>query len=133
MTSLPAAADPSGRDHQTWVHSRLLLDKGCLDAVRQGFTMIAAGFGSFAIFDGLASVRDRDALPKAFALILTTIGIIVILLAVQHNRKMTAWVNSDEFGAGPVPALPDERRTEYLAAAVGFIGIISFIALLRLP
>jgi hypothetical protein len=124
---------PSASDHQTWVHSRLLLDKAFLDTVREGFAMIAAGFGSFAIFDGLASVRERDALPKAFALILTAIGIIVILLAVQHNRKMTVWVNADEFGAGPVPALPDERRTEYLAVAVGIIGVISFIALVRLP
>jgi hypothetical protein len=72
-------------------------------------------------------------LPQTFARIITAIGVIVAMLVTRHNQTMTAWVNADEFGNGPVPALPDERRGEYLAAAVVIIGVISFGALVRLP
>lgn len=94
--------------------------------------MIAAGFGSFAIVQGLAG-HARDELPKAFALAITAVGIIVIVIAARHHRKMIDWVDADEFGTGATPSLPDERRTDYIAAAAVVIGVVSFVALLRLP
>lgn len=111
----------------------MLIEREFFDVVREGITMIAAGFGSFALFDGLSSGHGRDELPKAFALALTAVGIIVILLAAQHHQAMTTWVNTDEYGAGPTPELPNERRIDYLAAGAVVIGIVSFVALLRLP
>ncbi len=119
--------------HQSWVHTRLLLERQFQDSLREGFAMVAAGFGSFAIFDGLAAVRTHEALPKTFALIITAIGVGVIVAALTHYRKMTAWADGDEFGAGPVPTLPDERRPYRLAAAAAVIGVVSFVALLLLP
>jgi hypothetical protein len=110
-----------------------LLDRDFLEAVQRGFTMIAAGFGSFAIFDGLTVGQERNELPKIFALIITALGVIVIVLALNHHRKMIAWVNADEFGDSRVPRLPDERRTDYLAAGAAIIGVVSFIALIFLP
>lgn len=103
-------------------------------AIRHGFSLIAAGFGSFSVFEGL-SVGERhvSALPKTFALIVTAIGVVVILLAVDHERKMAAWVDADEFGAEPPPELPDERRPYVLAGAAVLIGVVSFVALLMLP
>jgi hypothetical protein len=121
-------------NHEMWVRTRLQLDAAFLEALRHGFTLIAAGFGSFLIFEGLTlGEREVSELPKAFALILTVIGIIVILLEVRHLRKMTAWVDADEFGVEPVPQLPDENRPLYLASAVVVIGVISMIALILLP
>ena len=84
--------------------------------MQRGFTMIAAGFGSFAIFDGLATIRAQPALPKAFALGITAIGVLVILAGYVHEA----------------PKRPDERRVDVLTAAAVVIGVISFIALLRL-
>jgi hypothetical protein len=115
------------------VHTRLLLERQFQDSLREGFAMIAAGFGSFAVFDGLAAVRDHDALPKTFALAITAIGIVLVALATVHHRKMVAWADADEFGAGPAPALPDERRPYLLAAGAASIGIVSFVALLLVP
>jgi uncharacterized membrane protein YidH (DUF202 family) len=121
-------------DHLSWVRTRLTLDSEFLESVRHGFSLIATGFGSFSIFQGLTlGERAVSALPKTFALIVTAVGVIVILLAIAHDRKMTAWVDADEFGTAPVPDLPDENRPLYLAAAAVVIGLISFIALLRLP
>jgi hypothetical protein len=34
----------------------------------------------------------------------TAIGVIAILLGVVHDRKMTAWVDADEFGTWPSAA-----------------------------
>jgi hypothetical protein len=133
MTGSPSSERRALEDHQTWVHSRLLLDKGFQDAVQHGFALIASGFGSFALFDGLAGVGGHGALPKTFALALTAVGVIMIGLAANHNRKMITWVNADEFGVEPAPALPDENRPRYLAAGAIVIGFISFIALLLLP
>jgi uncharacterized membrane protein YidH (DUF202 family) len=116
------------------VGTRLTLDQEFLESVRHGFSLIAAGFGSFSLFQGLTiGEREVSELPKTFALIVTAIGVILILLAITHDRKMTAWVDADEFGAEPVPELPDENRPIYLAAAAVVIGLISFVALLRLP
>ena len=133
MTSTRVPDARAVRDHQTWVHSRLLVEREFFTVVREGFTMIAAGFGSFAFFEGVTTGHASGALPKAFALAITAAGIIVVVIAAQHNRKMRAWINADEYGAGPVPELPDERRTERIAAAVVIIGIVSFVALVALP
>jgi len=134
MRQPQGSGEPAPNDHLAWVRTRLTLDREFLDSARHGFSLIAAGFGSFSIFEGL-TVGERGAseLPRTFALIVTAIGVIVILLAMEHDRKMTAWVDADEFGTEPVPELPDENRPLYLAAAAALIGIISFIALLRLP
>ena len=35
---------------------------------------------------------------------------VLILLAITHARKMTAWVNVDEFGLAPAPMRPHENR-----------------------
>jgi hypothetical protein len=52
------------------------------------------------------------------------------LIATNHNRKMVAWVNGDEFYSDAAPALPDEKRSHVIAAVAVAIGIISFIGLL---
>lgn len=121
-------------DHLTWVRTRMMLDQEFMESVRHGFSLIAAGFGSFSIFEGLTlGERQVSELPKTFALIVTAIGVILILLAMLHDRKMTAWVDADGFGAAPTPELPDENRPFILGAAAAIIGVISFIALLLLP
>jgi hypothetical protein len=118
----------------TWVLTRMTIDREVMESVRHGFSLIAAGFGSFSIFEGLTvGERHASALPKMFALIVTAVGVIVILLAIAHNRRMTAWVDADEFGAGPAPELPDENRPLFLALAAVAIGVVSFVALLQLP
>jgi uncharacterized membrane protein YidH (DUF202 family) len=134
MRKSQVSSKTSAHDHLTWVGTRLTLDQEFLESVRHGFSLIAAGFGSFSLFQGLTiGEREVSELPKTFALIVTAIGVILILLAITHDRKMTAWVDADEFGAEPVPELPDENRPLYLAAAAVVIGLISFVALLRLP
>jgi hypothetical protein len=50
-----------------------------------------------------------------------------------HDRKMTAFIEEDEFGTSPVPELPNEPRPLYMAAAAAGIEVISSLALLRLP
>jgi uncharacterized membrane protein YidH (DUF202 family) len=131
------AAAPSTttlRDRQLWVRTRMTLDQELMASIRHGFSLIAAGFGSFSIFEGLTvGERHVSELPRTFALIVTAIGVAIILLAVNHDRNMTAWVDADEFGGSPVPALPDERRPFVLAAAAVLIGVVSFVALLALP
>src|SRR5262245_59011419 len=103
------------RDHLTCVRTRLTLKRDLRDTVTQGFALIAAGFGSFAIFDGLAANHSGDELPKVFSLASTAIGVIVIVLAITHFRKMLAWVDRDEFGAATTLELPDEQRPLYMA------------------
>ena len=129
-----AIGEASAKDHLTWVRTRMMLDQEFLESVRHGFSLIAAGFGSFSIFEGLTIGESHASeLPKTFALIVTAIGVIVILLAISHDRKMTAFIDEDEFGTAPVPELPNEKRPFFLAAAAAGIGVISFVALLRLP
>jgi len=124
------------REHLGWVRTRLMLDREFQESIRHGFSLITAGFGSFAIFEGLTiGERAVSELPRTFALIVTAIGVVLILLAADHDRKMTAWIDEDEFGpgSGPVPVLPNEQRPFHLAAAAAAIGVASFIALLMLP
>lgn len=120
-------------DHQGWVRTRLQVERAFEEMLQHGFTLIAAGFGSFAIFEGISTGHERAEVPRVFALAATAIGVIVILIAARHFRAMNAWIDADEFGNEPAPALPNEQRPLYLAAAAVIIGVISFIALLLLP
>src|SRR3954452_2598046 len=124
--------DPAANDHLRWVLTRLTLERDLRETMTQGFALIAVGFGSFAIFDGLTEHRSGDELPKVFALVSTAVGVIVIALAITHFRKMIAWVDTDEFGTATAPELPDEQRPLYMAIGAVVIGIISFVALLVL-
>jgi hypothetical protein len=125
---------PPHGDHLTWVRTRLTLDQGVMDAIRHGFSLIVAGFGSFSIFEGLTiGERQVSELPRTFAQIVTLVGIVVVLLAIRHYRRMMAWVNADAFGPAPAPELPDEDRPLYLGVAAAVIGGVSFVALLMLP
>ena len=133
MPSLPRSEKILPGDHQSWVHTRLLLERALEDMLQHGFTLIAAGFGSFAIFEGLSTTHGRAEVPRVFALAATAIGVILILIAARHFRAMNAWADADEFGSEPAPKLPNEKRPLYLAAAAMIIGVISFIALLLLP
>jgi hypothetical protein len=134
MRQSQVSGENATQDHLTWVRTRMTLDQEFLESVRHGFSLIAAGFGSFSLFQGLTiGEREVSELPKTFALVVTAIGVIVILLAITHDRKMTAWVDTDEFGTAPVPELPDENRPLHLSAAAATIGIVSFVALLLLP
>src|SRR5829696_7889942 len=45
--------------HLTWVRTRLSLDKDFLEAIRYGFSLIVAGFGSYSLFEGL-TIGDRE-------------------------------------------------------------------------
>jgi uncharacterized membrane protein YidH (DUF202 family) len=126
--------DDAPNDHLLWFRARLLVDDELLDFTRHGFSLIAAGFGSFSIFEGLTvGERHGSPLPRAFALIMTAIGVIVILLALRHAAIMTVWVNADAFGEGTAPPLPDENRLFVIAIGAVIIGVVSFIALLMLP
>jgi hypothetical protein len=134
QTADAASKSTPHTDHLNWVRIRMLIDQQFMESVRHGFSLIAAGFGSFSIFEGLTlGERQVSELPKAFALIVTAVGVAVISLAIAHDRKMTAWIDADEFGVGPAPKLPDENRPIYLAIAAAAIGVISFVALLLLP
>jgi uncharacterized membrane protein YidH (DUF202 family) len=127
--TLPAKA---AKDHLRWVLTRLTLERDLRETTARGFALIAAAFGSFAIFDGLTEHRTGDDLPKAFSLVSTAVGVIVIVLAITHFRKMIVWVDTDEYGTAAAPELPDEQRPLYMAIGAVVIGIISFVALLVL-
>ena len=119
--------------HLAWVRTRLLIERGLRDSVAQGVTLITTGFGSFAILSGVNPAAEQQALPRDFALAATAIGVVVILLGMEHFRRMTAWVDADEFGARSTPTLPDERRPVLMAAGAVVIGLVSFVALLLNP
>ena len=128
------AEDEAPNNHLLWVRARMLVDDRFLDVIRHGFSLIVAGFGSFSLFEGLTIGEHHvSALPKTFALIVTAIGVIVILLALRHAASMTAWVNTDAFGDRAPPPLPEERQLMGLAIAAVVIGVVSFVALLLLP
>ena len=134
MTRRSTAHAPIHADHEIWVRTRLQLDAEFLESARHGFSLIAAGFGSYSLFEGLTIGESHvSELPKTFALIVTALGVFLILLAGSHLRKMTTWVDADEFGTEPVPELPDERRPFVIAAAAVIIGMVSFVALVLLP
>ena len=112
----------------------MLVDDQLLDVIRHGFSLIWPAFGSFSLFQGLTiGERHVSPLPKTFALIVTAIGVIVILLALLHTGRMTTWVNADAFGDRASPPLPEERHMMRFAIGAVVIGVVSFIALLLLP
>ena len=120
-------------DHLTWVRTRMMIDHEFLESARHGFSLIAAGFGSFALFEGLTiGEREVSPLPKSFALVVTAVGVVVILAAIGHAQKIAAWVDADEFGTEEAPELPNENRQLYLGSAAAVIGVVSFVALLWL-
>ena len=124
---------PTG-EHLSWVRIRMSLDADLLDAVRYGFSLIVTGFGSFSILQGL-TIGERQVveLPRTFALIVTVFGVLIVLVAMQHARKMVAWVDRDEFGDEPAPELPNEDRARNLGIAAVIIGLVSFVALRVAP
>jgi hypothetical protein len=50
-STVSSQTDPD--DHLTWVRTRMTIDKEFADALRHGFSLITAGFSSFALFEGL--------------------------------------------------------------------------------
>jgi hypothetical protein len=126
----PSHPEARLRPHLGWVRTRLTLESDLRETTSRGFALIAAGFGSFAIFDGLAFGEHRVELPLTFALVATAIGIAVIFLGIVHYRKMAAWVDDDEFGSTEAPKLPNELRSILISVVAMGIGLISFIALL---
>ena len=119
--------------HLGWIRTRLVLERDLRDAVAQGFALITAGFGSFAILSGGAPAAEHQALPRGFVLGATAIGVLVIVLGIAHYRRMTAWVDADEFGGQSAPTLPDERWPVLTAAGAAVIGAIVFMVLLLNP
>lgn len=136
----PAKYEPAAphHDHISWVRTRLALDAELMSGIRNGFSLISAGFGSFAVLDGvlrgLGKGGGSEAAPgRIFALAATVAGIIFIGLALRHSRRMVAFVDRDAFGDEPAPAIPDAARQEVVAYAAIVVGLISFVALLFLP
>src|SRR5687767_22662 len=113
MAGVVATHDPFDREHLRWVQTRLMLDGELMEAVRHGFSLIAVGFGSFAFLEGIVgSVGEAASFTtpsRAFSLAATAVGMIVVLVAIRHNRRMTAWVNADEFPLEDAPELPEEQ------------------------
>src|SRR5215212_8645814 len=101
MMQPEVSSETAPNGHLPWARTRMTLDADFLESVRHGFSLIAAGFGSFSLFEGLTLGESAGSeLPKTFALIVTAIGVIVILLAISHDRKMTSFIDGDEFGTG---------------------------------
>src|ERR1041384_7800200 len=98
---------PQDRENIRWVQSRMMLDEQLMHAVRHGFSLIAVGFGSFAFLEGvIGGLGESSQIPepsRAFSLVATVIGVVIVLLAIRHNRSMMAWVNADEFPDGDAP------------------------------
>jgi uncharacterized membrane protein YidH (DUF202 family) len=138
MTERATASASLHDDHIMWVRTRMTLDSELMEWIRHGFSLIAAGFGSFAFLEGVTGAlgqgegRSVTEPSRVFSLAATAIGVALIALAMKHNRAMVDFVNADEFGAGEVPELPNEKREEYLGGVAIVIGVVSFLALLVL-
>ncbi len=121
-------------EHVDWARTRILLDQELHEWIRHGLVLIAAGFGSFALFEGFhLGEAEAAELPRGFALAVTLAGVLAIASAMAHDVRMTRWLDEDEFGAGPVPPLPDERRPMVLGGIATAIGLVSCTALLFVP
>lgn len=122
-------------EHMSWVRTRMALDQDLTEWIRHGFALITAGFGSFAFLEGVVgtlgeSERSPATEPsRIFSLIATAVGVMLIAIALRHNRTMVAFVNADAFGEQEAPTLPDEKRPELLAMGAIAIGLVSFVAL----
>lgn len=133
-----AGSGEAGRGHHgehiDWVRTRITLDQELYEWIRHGTVLIAAGFGSFALFEGV-HVGEAGAveMPREFALAVTAVGIFMVVSAIFHGVRMTRWVDEEKFGRAMKPILPDERRPLLLGTLVALIGLISCVALLRLP
>lgn len=136
MTEHATASTSLHDDHIAWVRTRLTLDSELMEWIRHGVSLIAVGFGSFAFLEGVVGAlgegegQSVTEPSRVFSLVATAVGVVLIAIALKHNRDMVAFVNADEFGAGEIPELPNEKREEYLAGVAIVIGIVSFIALL---
>lgn len=125
-------------EHMSWVRTRMTLESDLMEWIRHGFALIVVGFGSFAFLDGVVGALGEGEGPsvtepsRIFSLAATAIGVLLIGMALRHNRRMVAFVNSDEFGGRPALEIPDEKREEYLATGAIVIGVVSFVALLFL-
>lgn len=117
----------------------MTLDAELMEWIRHGFSLITVGFGSFAFLDGVLGGlgehggRSTTDPSRIFSILATAIGMLVILIALRHNRMMVEFVNRDEFEGTPPLALPNEKREEYLAVGAVILGAVSFVALLILP
>lgn len=124
------------RENIRWVQTRMMLDEQLMHAVRHGFSLIAVGFGSFAFLEGVVGGLGESSHvtepSRAFSLAATVVGIVVVLLAMRHNRSMMAWVNADEFPDGEAPDLPDQELPERLGIVAVVVGVCSFVGLLLL-
>ena len=124
------------RENIRWVQTRMMLDEQLMHAVRHGFSLIALGFGSFAFLEGVVGGFGESSHAtepsRAFSLAATVIGVVIVLLAIRHNRSMMAWVNADEFPDGEAPDLPDQELPERLGIFAIAVGVCSFIGLLLL-
>jgi hypothetical protein len=122
----------------SWVRTRMTLDQDLMEWIRHGFALITVGFGSFAFLEGVVGAFGETERPPAtepsriFSLSASAVGVTLIASALRHNRNMVEFVNADAFGDQEAPALPDEKRAEYLAMGAIVIGLVSFVALLLL-
>jgi putative membrane protein len=129
---------PEHHEHMSWVRTRMTLDQDLMEWIRHGFSLITVGFGSFAFLEGVVGAfgeGERSAATepsRIFSLIATAVGVILVAMALKHNRNMVEFVNADAFGDQEAPGLPNEKREEYLAVGSIVIGMISFVALLFL-
>lgn len=139
MSELLLSTAQNDDEHMSWVRTRMTLDKEFIEWIRHGFSLITVGFGSFAFLDGVVGVlgehesRSTTEPSRIFSLGATFIGMLLIVIALRHYRKMVEFVNSDEFGGRPSLSLPNEKRDEYLAMGAIALGGIAFVALLLLP
>lgn len=117
----------------------MTLDAELMEWIRHGFSLITIGFGSFAFLDGVLGGlgehggRSSTDPSRVFSVLATAIGMLLILIALRHNRTMVEFVNQDEFEGTPPLSLPNEKREEYLAIGAVFLGSVSLVALLILP
>lgn len=138
MSQGPSAEGGEHREHMSWVRTRMNLSQELLEWVRHGFMLITAGFGSFAFLEGLVgALGDAQHVSatepsRIFSLIATAVGVLLIVIALRHHRKMVDFINTDEYGESEAPALPDETREEYLALGAIALGVVSFVALVFL-
>lgn len=123
----------------SWIRTRMTLDTELMEWIRHGFALITVGFGSFAFLDGLlGGMGEREGFSvtepsRIFSIIATAVGMLLIVIALRHNRLMVEFVNRDEFGERPEMSLPNEKREYYLAYGALALGAASLIALLLLP
>ena len=123
MTEGGSDALAEQEDHMSWVRTRMTLDSEYMEWIRHGFGLIAVGFGSFAFLDGIVGALGESEAPsvtepsRIFSLVATAIGVILIVLAMNHNHQ-TVVEQVEEDGHGrdgdrhAPPVGPDEERED---------------------